>query len=81
MIENNKNNKAIQAIQDLIIEARSMASHNVASNDLVEFLDHLEYFPALVVEDNDRTEMFEDYLREVCRNNDCIHVFNRYKMR
>ncbi len=50
MIERNKNKKALQAIQDLIIEARSKAYQNIESKDLAEFLDGLEYLPALVIE-------------------------------
>ena len=81
MIDKNKNNKALQAIQDLIIEARSKAYQNIESKDLGDFLDGLEYLPALVIEDGDNTELFENYLEELCKRNDCINVLNRYKTR
>ena len=80
MIKEDKNKKALKAIQDLIIEAGTMAYKNVSSKDLAEFLDDLEYLPALIIE-GDNTELFENYLKEFCSKRNCIHVLNRYKMR
>jgi len=48
MIESKKQKKAIQAIQDLIIEARNLAYQNFPNKDLAEFLDGVEYLPALI---------------------------------
>ena len=81
MIESKKQKKAIQAIQDLIIEVRNLAYQNYPSKDLAEFLDGVEYLPALIVEENDRTELFEIFLTDLCVRNNCMSVVNRYESR
>ncbi|WP_224994346.1 hypothetical protein [Cesiribacter sp. SM1] len=81
MIEERKLNKAIQAIQDLIIEARKLAYQEIPGKELAEFLDGLEYLPALIVEGGDSTNLFESYLEEFCNRNNCLSVLNKYKIR
>lgn len=81
MIENQKQKKAIQAIQDLIVKARNFSCQNMSYERLAEFLDDLEYLPSLIVEDKDNTTLFEDYLRDICDRNCCMDVFIRYEKR
>lgn len=81
MIESNKQKKAIQAIQDLIIEARSLAYNKADHLRLAEFLDSIEYLPGLIIEEKDNTGLFEQYLNDLCSENNCMNVVNRYNTR
>jgi len=81
MIESKKQKKAIQATQDLIIEARNLAYQNFPNKDLAEFLDGVEYFPALIVEEKDNTELFEIFLKDFCIRHNCMSILNRYENR
>ena len=81
MIESKKQKKAIQAIQDMIIEARSLAYQNFPNKDLSEFLDEIEYFPALIVEEKDNTELLEKSLKDFCIRHNCMNILNRYESR
>ena len=81
MIEDRKQKKAIQAIQDLIIEARSLAYQNFPNKKLAEFLDGIEYLPALIIEEKDNTDLFERFLKDFCVCNNCLNVINRYESR
>lgn len=80
MIATNKHSKAIQAVQDLIIEARSLAYQKIPGEKLAEFLDGVEYLPALFLEKEDRTELFENYLEEFCNRYNCSGILNKYKL-
>jgi len=42
MIDKEKHNPALRAIQDLIIEARSLAYRSTPSEELADFLDGVE---------------------------------------
>lgn len=81
MVEEQKFKKSIQAVQDLIIEARRMASEGTSNEDLADFLDGVEYLPGLIVETEDRTEVFENYLKMICAEKKCMSVLNRYAAR
>ncbi len=81
MVENRKQKKAIQAIQDLIIEARNLAHKNSPAKELAEFLDGVEYLPALIIEEKDNTDLFEKFLKDFCTCNNCMNVVNRYESR
>lgn len=81
MIENQKQRKAIQAIQELIVKARNYSYQNMPYERLAVFLDDLEYLPSLIVEDKDNTILFEDNLRDICDRNCCMDVFIRYEKR
>jgi len=48
---------------------------------LAEFLDGIEYFPALIVEEKDNTELFEKFLKDFCICHNCISIINRYESR
>ncbi|KFF03859.1 hypothetical protein [Chryseobacterium luteum] len=79
MIKTEKLNNSILAIQDLIIRARSLAYQNVSMEILAEFLDGLEYLPALILEQDDRTDLFESFLEELCTKYSFLEVLDKYK--
>lgn len=78
MIQPEKLNSAILAIQDLIIRARSFAYQNYPNEKLAEFLDGIEYLPGLILEKEDRTDSFEQYLEGLCNDYGIPEVFNKY---
>lgn len=81
MIQDDKQNKAIKAIQDLIIQARIVAfnEHPYPDTPLLNFLNELEYLPALMLEETDQTFFFEDSLEEICQTYDCGYILNKYR--
>lgn len=81
MIAENKLKKALQAIQDLIIEARILAYENISNKDIAEFLDSIEYLPALIIEEKDRTQLFENYLYSIFNTHNCLNVIKKYRRR
>lgn len=71
--------KAILAIQDLIIHGRKLAYQNYPNEQIAEFLDSLEYLPALILETEDRTDLFEQFLEDICIKNNISEIFSKYK--
>jgi len=80
MIESEKLNKALRAIHDLIIQARILTM-DLSKQEMFEFLDGLEYLPNLLAQEDDMTIQFESFLEQLCIENNCVHIFKRYKMR
>lgn len=79
MIHKEKEAKALQAIQDLLIEARGLAYENVPSHILAELLDGIEYLPALLIEEKDDTLFFEEFLENLCIRNNFRFIIDKYK--
>ena len=67
------------AIQDLIIQARNLAYQKYPSEKMAELLDEIEYLPALILEETDRTDFFEFYLEGICTEYGFSDVWSRYK--
>ncbi len=78
MIDKEKNSKAIKAIQDLIIKGRILAFEKVDHSEMFDFLDGVEYLPGLIIAESNTTKQFEDHLKSMCSDFDCIEVWNRY---
>jgi len=79
MIKEEKLNSSILAIQDLIIRARNLAYENHSTGALAEFLDGIEYLPALMLEKEDRTDLFELFLGELCVRNGFPEILDKYR--
>ena len=78
MITEKKMLPSIKAIQDLIIEGRKMSFNKTSNESMYEFLDYMEYLPALIIEKNDNTDLFEEHLKEICQEFKINHVYHRY---
>ncbi|UTW64179.1 hypothetical protein KFE98_08595 [bacterium SCSIO 12741] len=78
MIETSNYLKAIKAIHNLILEARKMAYEKKNDHVLPEFLDSLEYLPALLLEEKDRSDLFIESLRELCEQYNCMWILDEY---
>ncbi len=78
MISTEKKLLAIEAIQSLIVQGRTMAYEGVPNDELAKFLDDLEYLPGLMLEKLDRSEQFSEYLKGICEKYDCNRIHGRF---
>jgi len=62
MIDDNKFQSAMRAIQGVMIVARSMTYRAATHDRIARLLDHGEYLPGLILDPTDRTADFESYL-------------------
>lgn len=72
-----KRENGIRAIHKLIIHARRLTGNN-RSNYLFKFLDDVEYLPALMLESEDQSELFEAYLKEICSLYSLQMIYEEY---
>ena len=79
MIDAKKEKHALSAIQDLIIHGRKMAYEGITGQRMAEFMDGLEYLPALMLMEEDKTDFFEEYLKGICEDFDCSYVITAYE--
>jgi hypothetical protein len=73
----NKNQAGIKCIHKLIIEGRRM-SYNPNIKNLPQFLDALEYLPALMLEEADRSDLFRNYLKDICDDFKLPLIYREY---
>lgn len=79
MIEVSKSKKALVAIQDLIIRVRTFAYEKKDYSEIAELLDDIEYLPALIVEEVNNTELFENYLANTCSKFGFNDIIQKYQ--
>jgi hypothetical protein len=79
MIETHRQRRGLKIIQDFIIKARSLAYEGKDTKYIAEFLDKIEYLPALMLEEKDRTELFEKYVVSICEEYNCPEILLRNK--
>ncbi|HRH43414.1 MAG TPA: hypothetical protein PKY82_17420 [Pyrinomonadaceae bacterium] len=80
MIKENKTRRAIKIVQDLIIVARNFGYEDKEPNYIAKFLDRVELLPGLILEEKDRTDLFEQCVRDICDIYGCEEVINRNKL-
>ncbi len=68
MIDPQKQRKAFRAIQGILIAGRSMAHRGDPHARIAALLDHGEYLPGLVLEAEDRTSTFDEYLAGIAQD-------------
>lgn len=66
MVTNTKQSGALRAINAILVLCRSLA-YEGKNDDLAVILDVAEYLPMLMLEDNDRTDMFREQLVGLAR--------------
>ncbi len=71
-------NKALKAIHKLLVHGRILAHEGLKGAELVDFFDTLEYLPALMLERDDKSAWFGEYLKEICLRFRCDHIYLRY---
>jgi hypothetical protein len=62
MIRSEKERQALQAINAVLVLARTMAYQEADHKDLAHVLDIAEYLPMLMLDEGDRTEQFREAL-------------------
>ena len=78
MIPSVKQQQALKAMQDLSNLARTMAYENAPRERLARLLDDLDALFGLVLEEQDRLELFQLYLKEMCDEFDAAYVWTIY---
>jgi hypothetical protein len=79
MIKAEKERRALKAIHDLICHGRKLAYEGTTSKVLAEFMDNLEYLPALMLQESDTTDIFEEYLKGTCERYNCSYIAAAYE--
>ena len=69
-----KEKAGISVLQKLLVHGRMMANEN-KEYDFVKFFDDLEYLPSLILEPQDSSILFEDYLKSICSEFNCTHIY------
>ncbi len=69
MISPEKHDRALEAINAILVHARMMAAANASSEELVAVLDVAEYLPMLFLRKEDMTEHFRQMLADIAPKN------------
>jgi hypothetical protein len=64
MIRRDKHDRALDAINAVLVHARMMAASRASYDDLVAVLDAAEYLPTLFLRLDDQTEHFRSILSD-----------------
>lgn len=64
MIPPEKNRRAIKAIHNLMIRLKINIVQELPHRELYNLIDELEYLPILLLNKEDRTQEFEEYLKK-----------------
>jgi hypothetical protein len=78
MIKKEKLGNAMYAFQGMLFWARNLASKGQDKEKLVKLLDYLEYIPKLIVDKDDKTELFTDIVDELADNYEMGFVRDRF---
>jgi hypothetical protein len=78
-----KQRAALKAIHRLLIQGRIMSYDGINNRefkgeDLFTFFDHIEYLPTLLLETEDRSRVFGEYLEGICQEYNCPFIFVEY---
>lgn len=79
MITPEKLNKALRAVQLVIIHARFMAYRNEPHQQIAHLLDYAEELPAFIMDPSDKTEKFRQALEGLVADHPkCYDVIYEY---
>jgi len=79
MITPEKNRPAIKAIHNLIIRLKINIVQELPHRELYNLIDELEYLPILLLNKEDRTQEFEEYLEKICSQFQCMRIWEQYQ--
>ncbi|HBV15071.1 GTP-binding protein EngB [Chryseobacterium carnipullorum] len=79
MINEEKLKKSITAIHDLLIKIKIMTVNNSSHLEMYNLIDDLEYLPLLILEQEDRTDIFNDALKDLCEKHNFLDVIKKYE--
>jgi hypothetical protein len=64
VIRQDKHDRALEAINAVLVYARTMAASSASYDDLIAILDAAEYLPTLFLQGDDQTEHFRAVLAD-----------------
>jgi hypothetical protein len=67
MIAQDRNTAALKVIQKLIIHTRKMAYEREKHEKIAALLDDIEYLPGLLIDTNDQTTAFRNYISDITK--------------
>lgn len=79
MIKEEKLNKSIEVIHDLIIKTKIKAVNNESHEEIYNFLDDIEYLPQLILDEKDMTTIFKDELEKICEKYNFSSLLNKWE--
>ena len=79
MIPPEKNRRAIKAIHNLMIRLKINIVQELPHRELYNLIDELEYLPILLLNKEDRTQEFEEYLEKICSQFQCMRIWEQYQ--
>ena len=79
MIPPEKNRRAIKAIHNLMIRLKINIVQELPHKELYNLIDELEYLPILLLNKEDRTQEFEEYLKKNCSQFQCMCIWEQYQ--
>ena len=79
MIPPEKNRRAIKAIHNLMIRLKINIVQELPHRELYNLIDELEYLPILLLNKEDRTKEFEEYLEKICSQFQCMRIWEQYQ--
>jgi hypothetical protein len=78
MIQKDKLNNALYALQSVLIFARQMAYEGKAHKEIANILDSAEYLPYLIANEKDETENFRNHLLNIADKYGCHSCIERF---
>lgn len=81
MVSKEKEKIALKAIHNLLVQARWFSGSKHPHKKLFDFLDGVEYLPALMLQKENQTVHFESYLKGICKEHDCMWVWTHYQLK
>ena len=79
MITSGKNRIALEALHQLIIRVKIRTGYKEPYEETFNLLDEIEYLPVLMLDEKDRTQEFEEYLKEICEKYSFMPIWYRYQ--
>ena len=79
MIPPKKNRRAIKAIHNLMIRLKINIVQELPHKELYNLIDELEYLPILLLNKEDRTQEFGEYLKKICSQFQCMRIWEQYQ--
>lgn len=79
MIEPDKLNNALYALQGVLIHARTMAYEKADYKALATLLDYAEELPRLIATHENMTERFKSSLSEIATRYECHYILHRFE--
>ena len=79
MIPPEKNRRAIKAIHNLMIRLKINIVQELPHRELYNLIDELEYLPILLLNKEDKTQEFEEYLEKICSQFQCMRIWEQYQ--